>query len=621
MSKDEYLITDAPLKALTVFAMPMILGSFFQQVYNMADSIIVGQFVGSSALAAVGACAALTNVFICIALGAGVGAGVLVSRCFGARDYSKMKTIVSTSLISFLILSILLGVFGFCFSRSMMSLLQTPADILDEAVLYLRVYFVGFLFLFMYNILSTMFTSIGESKIPLGLLIFSSVLNIFMDLWMVAGLGLGVFGAALATLIAQGISAVFSLLIFFSRMRRYKSHFAWFNGQELYSMLQIAVPSILQQSTVSIGMMIVQAVVNPFGTQALAGYSATMRVENVFSLIFVSIGNAVSPYVSQNLGAKKPQRIKKGYHAALVLDLCFAVLAFIIIETLHTQISSLFLGKDGTALAYQVSGDYMRWLGYFFIFMGIKMATDGVLRGLGIMRPFLIANMVNLAIRLSVALLCAPRFGISFVWLAVPAGWFANFLISYVALRKSVDIQSRMLVDALDIEEKDVLRAINEYMDALTLLDQYDHQVLRKPEGSTPIYRITYEDCVQMVGQMKDSFETDVFGVEKESGKVEGIIAAVYQSVFGQDAYPSLEEKAANLLYFMIKDHPYADGCKRIAASLFLEFLDKNNALFQDGRKRLSDGTLVAITLMVAESKAEEKDGMVKLIMNLLKLN
>ena len=146
MSKDEYLITDAPLKALTVFAMPMIFGSFFQQVYNMADSIIVGQFVGSSALAAVGACAALTNVFICIALGAGVGAGVLVSRYFGARDYSKMKTIVSTSLISFLVLSILLGVTGFCFSRSMMGLLQTPADILEEAVLYLRVYFVGFPF-------------------------------------------------------------------------------------------------------------------------------------------------------------------------------------------------------------------------------------------------------------------------------------------------------------------------------------------------------------------------------------------------------------------------------------------------------------------------------------------
>ena len=437
MSNDEYLITDTPLKALTVFAMPMILGSFFQQIYNMADSVIVGQFVGSSALAAVGACAALTNVFICVALGAGVGAGVLVSRYFGAREYGKMKTIMSTSLFSFLILSIVLGVFGFCFSRSMMRGLQTPGDILNDAVLYLQVYFAGFPFLFMYNILSNMFTSIGESKIPLGLLIFSSILNIFMDLWMVAGLGLGVFGAALATLMAQGISAVFSLFLFLSRMRRYKSRFDWFDRQELYSMLQIDVPSVLQQSTVSIGMMIVQAVVNPFGTQALAGYSATMRVENVFSLIFVSIGNAVSPYVSQNLGAKKIERIKKGYHAALVLDVCFAVLAFIVIETLHTQISSLFLGKDGTALAYQVSEGYMRWLGYFFIFMGIKMATDGVLRGLGIMRPFLIANMVNLAIRLSVALICAPRFGIVFVWLAVPAGWLANFLISYAALRRS----------------------------------------------------------------------------------------------------------------------------------------------------------------------------------------
>ena len=143
------------------------------------------------------------------------------------------------------------------------------------------------------------------------------------------------------------------------------------------------------------------------------------HIQHQCSLIafFVTIGNAVSPYVSQNLGANKPQRIKKGYQAALVLDVCFAAIAFIVIETLHTQISSLFLGKDGTALAYQVSGDYMRWLGYFFIFMGIKMATDGVLRGLGIMRPFLIAKMVNLAIRLSVALIFAPRFGIEFVCL------------------------------------------------------------------------------------------------------------------------------------------------------------------------------------------------------------
>ena len=188
------------------------------------------------------------------------------------------------------------------------------------------------------------------------------------------------------------------------------------------------------------------------------------------------------------------------------------------------------------------------------------------------------------------------------------------------ALQKTVDIQTRMLADALNVEEKDVLRAVNLYTDSLILLDQYDHQAIVKPTGAKPIYRITYDDCMKMVSHMKDSFETDVFGVEKEKGKVNGIISAIYQSAFGEDAYPSIEEKASNLLYFMIKDHPFADGCKRIAASLFLEFLERNDALLRDGNKRIGDGELVAITLMIAESNPEEKDIMVKLVMNLLNM-
>jgi prophage maintenance system killer protein len=186
------------------------------------------------------------------------------------------------------------------------------------------------------------------------------------------------------------------------------------------------------------------------------------------------------------------------------------------------------------------------------------------------------------------------------------------------ALERTVDIQTKMLACTLDIEEADVLKAVNAYTDALTLLDQYDHQSLQKPEGNAPIYKITYDECRKMVAQMEDSFKSDVFGVEKEKGKVEGILAAVYQSVFGGDVYPSLEEKAANLLYFMIKDHPYADGCKRIAASLFLEFLARNNALYKEESKIISDGALVAITLMIAESRPEEKDIMVNLVMNFL---
>ena len=186
------------------------------------------------------------------------------------------------------------------------------------------------------------------------------------------------------------------------------------------------------------------------------------------------------------------------------------------------------------------------------------------------------------------------------------------------ALQKTVEIQAKMLATAIEGDSDEVLRAVNLYTQALTLLDKYDHQSLEKPEGNRPIYRITYADCRAMVDRMEDSFKSDVFGVEKEPGKIEGILAAVYQDVFGGEVYPSLEEKAANLLYFMIKDHPFADGCKRIAASLFLEFLNRNNALFRDGHKVISDGALVAITLMIAESDPKEKDIMTTMVMNLL---
>lgn len=197
-------------------------------------------------------------------------------------------------------------------------------------------------------------------------------------------------------------------------------------------------------------------------------------------------------------------------------------------------------------------------------------------------------KIYNLDMILSVGYRVNSKRGIAF------RRWANNVLKQYIiqgyainekrlaALQKTIDIQTRMLACTLNVEEADILRAVNLYTDALVLLDQYDHQTLEKPKGNQPIYRITYEDCRHMVDAMEDSFHSDVFGVEKEKGKVEGILAAVYQSIFGKYAYPSLEEKAANLLYFMIKDHPYADGCKRIAASLFLEFLDKNNALFQD---------------------------------------
>ena len=185
------------------------------------------------------------------------------------------------------------------------------------------------------------------------------------------------------------------------------------------------------------------------------------------------------------------------------------------------------------------------------------------------------------------------------------------------ALDRTVKIQSRIIASTLELDEKEVLNVVETYADALTMLDDYDHGCLEKPNGKDTIYRLSYEECRNLIDSMR--FESDVFGIEKESGKLEGILAAVYQNVFGTEVYPSIEEKAANLLYFLIKDHPFADGCKRIGASIFLEFLNKNNHLIIDHRQIISNSALVAITLMIAESRPEEKETMVKLVMNFLK--
>ena len=185
------------------------------------------------------------------------------------------------------------------------------------------------------------------------------------------------------------------------------------------------------------------------------------------------------------------------------------------------------------------------------------------------------------------------------------------------ALNKTIEIQSRMLASTLDIDAKEVLSVIETYSNALSLLDDYDHGTISKPKGKQSIYELTYKECRDLIDSMK--FNSSVFGIEKEKGKLEGILAAIYQNVFGQELYPSIVEKAANLLYFIIKDHPFADGCKRIGASIFLEFLNKNKHLIIDGKQIVSNSALVAITLMIAESRPEEKDVMVKLVMNFLR--
>lgn len=437
MNKKQPLLTDTPGRALLVFALPMIIGNLFQQFYNMADSIIVGRFVGENALAAVGASYSFTNVFIMIAIGGGIGASVLTSQYLGAGKLREMKTSVATFLITFLVLSSLLACFGFLLNPTVMRLLKTPEDIFSDAVLYLQIYFCGLPFMFMYNVLSANFNALGKSVIPLVLLIFSSVLNVFLDLFMVLKLGMGVEGVAIATVLAQGISSLLSFLILLLFLGTFHTEgkISLFNRSMLVNGTKIAIPSIIQQSIVSIGILLTQSAVNRFGSSALAGYSAGMRLESLAIVPMIATGNAVSTFTAQNLGAGQKERVRQGYRTSYLIILSFSAILLIATQLFYRPILSAFLDVESSPVAYSTGSSYLRFIGFFFCLLGFKASTDGVLRGAGDVGVYMAANLVNLSIRVAVAQLCSPLWGIEFVWYAVPLGWGTNYIISYLWYR------------------------------------------------------------------------------------------------------------------------------------------------------------------------------------------
>ena len=427
---NEYLINGRPLKAIVVFSIPLMLAAFFQQFYTLADSAIVARFVSEKALAAIGASYALTNVFISIAIGAGTGSGVIISRYYGAHDYHMTKNSTKISLISFLILSMALAAVGLFFSEDILMLLNTPYDILSDAKAYLDIYFLGLPFLFCYNALSSCYNALGKSRYPLFFLIFSSILNIALDLIAVISLDMGLRGAAWATLISQAISALLSFLMLIRLLKRLdSSSFGAFSSSELKKMCSIALPSILQQSTVSIGMMLVQGVINSFGSSILAGYSAAMRLESIATVPFTSLGNASSSYAAQNIGAKKIERIKSGYKAMVILTIIFSLLIFIVFNLLKNQLIAIFI-EENSFEAYETANQFFVYITPLFVFIGLKMITDGILKASGNVLPFTVANIVNLSIRVVLSYALAPVLGFSICYMAVPLGWIANFLIS-----------------------------------------------------------------------------------------------------------------------------------------------------------------------------------------------
>ena len=431
MSKNDYLITEKPFKALLIFALPIIIGNLFQQAYNIVDSAVVGHFVSEEALAAVGACSALTFIFIGVANGGGIGASVIVSRHFGEKNMKALKTAFYTAFFSFLVLSLALAAIGLLGGRALMLFLNTPENIIDMVMVYLNIYFLGLPFLFMYNVIASMFNALGRSRIPLYFLIFSSIFNIVLDVLLVTRADLGIAGVAWATLIAQGLSALLSFLVLIRDIHKLcPERVSLFSFSEMKEMARVALPSILQQLTISVGMLFVQAVVNSFGSQVLAGFSAASRIENVCIVPMVSVCNALSSYTAQNLGAGRPERVPEGLRAALLLDGIFAVLWIVLCETCADPMASVFMDASSSAVAYGTATFYIHVIGFFFMLIGIKMAFDGILRGSGDVKMFTIANLANLALRLILSYSLGPTLGMTIIVAAVPMGWLVNGLIS-----------------------------------------------------------------------------------------------------------------------------------------------------------------------------------------------
>lgn len=428
-----------PSKKLFWFSIPLLLSVAFQQLYQMADSMIVGRFAttpeaGELALAAVGASYPITQLFVAVATGVNIGTSVLVSQLFGARRYLRMKTAVSTALITTAVIALLLTLVGALATDSMMAGLQTPENIFADGALYLRVYVFGLLFLFIYNVCTGIFNAMGDSRTPLVLLILSSVSNVVLDLIFVAVFQWGVAGVAWATFIAQGAAGILAFLLLLRRLRTFDTggHFLLFSPDMLRRLTNYAVPSIAQQSFVSVGNVIIQYFVNLCGATVIAGYSAATKV-NMFALTCcMSFASGLSSYVAQNIGARKLDRIAPGLKAGAAYSIGLALVFTAIYLPFSDVLIGLFLPAGSASGVTDVARQYLFILVPFYIIVCIKFVCDSVLRGAGAMRPFMVTTFSDLILRVGFSAILFNLMGSELgIWLSWPIGWFLGSGLSF----------------------------------------------------------------------------------------------------------------------------------------------------------------------------------------------
>ena len=423
MNKD--LTVGEPARVLRQFCLPLFGSIIFQQLYNIADSFVAGKFIGNDALAAVGNSYEITLIFIAFAFGCNIGCSVITAQLFGAKRHAEMKTAVSTTLIACGVLCAVLMAVGFFGGGGLLHLINTPDDVFADSKLYLDIYVLSLPFVFYYNVATGIFSALGDSKTPFVFLACSSVSNIAADILFVAGFGMGVDGVAWATLICQGVSCVLALYFVFRRLRTVetKEKAPLFSWRILGRLAVVAVPSILQQSFISVGNIVIQSVINGFGTAVMAGYSAAVKLNNMVVTSLTTLGNGVSSFTAQNLGAGKFERIKAGFRAGLKLVWCLCVPIVLLYFIGGRYLVYIFLDSP-TGEAMDAGVAFLRIVSPFYFLIAVKLVADGTLRGAGRMKQFMAATFTDLALRVLLAeLLARTALGSIGIWLSWPIGW------------------------------------------------------------------------------------------------------------------------------------------------------------------------------------------------------
>ena len=424
------LTVGKPEAVLWKFCMPLFGSIVFQQLYNIADSFVAGKFIGENALAAVGNSYEITLIFIAFAFGCNMGCSVIVSQFFGARRYENMKTAVYTAMITSAMICIVLMVCGLLFCDSLLGMINTPEELLGDSKIYLDIYILGLPFVFFYNIATGIFSALGDSKTPFYFLAASSISNIAVDILFVTVFHMGVAGVAWATFLCQGISCMVAVFVVFQRLAGIKTEkVLLFSFDILKKIMTVAVPSILQQSFISVGNIIIQGTINGFGSSVMAGYSAAVKLNNLVITSFTTLGNGISNYTAQNIGAGKMLRIKEGFMAGIKMVWMLSVPLFALYFFVGKWILYAFIDEP-TVLALQTGINFLRILSPFYFIISMKFVADGILRGAGMMGKFMAATFLDLILRVGLAILLShTSLGETGIWCAWSMGWtIATFL-------------------------------------------------------------------------------------------------------------------------------------------------------------------------------------------------